>query len=399
MITQREIIGQASRISELSLEELRQALTFCYRHISDQDELISTLTSENRQWLERYPTLEDELTRREEERDRYKWLIDWTCDLFRNKTIPQACKLVLWYFHFAFFCMRPETTGSEMRIGVETTAEALGVSKGTVRRATDKAENCDVLKRRYEDIKLDDGGKMTLAHITLSDIVVTPKGIVMEKAHGGERHKICPRCKSEQVDRYTVQYCRCCNKNDWYGQPGNRNDADVSRAQHAENMPLYKNGKIQDGFGKNEQDLPTDCPPVAADPVRINSQAPAEQTIAAPKIQDEIQNDSDQAHHILPAIRQLDAEHTSTKEHGKLHFNHPAKMEQHVMVCHASIALNKDGKPAHGLEKVKGHQECGSTQWQWSAQDGCRVCKKCWTPAPDQRGSREAAERQRGERQ
>lgn len=210
---------------------------------------------------EELTSVRTELERVRESEQRYKDFQTWTLDLYHNPTIPNGnTKLVLWYFYYLFFTMRPQQTGETMQIGVKATAEALGIGEGTVRNATDKAEMWDVLKRDYEDIKFKDGSKITLANITLHDIMNDPNQIAMEKQAGGKRTPRCPRCGSENVDRYTVQYCRECNKNDWYGQPGLRKDADVAKAQHAENMPLYtgsdKSGKNQVGFYASPDEMP-----------------------------------------------------------------------------------------------------------------------------------------------
>jgi hypothetical protein len=380
MIAQRQIEAQVSRINDLSTDELRQALAFCYRHIADQDELTSNLENDNHQLRLQVADLEDELQRREEERDRYKHFLDWTKDLFSNKTIPAACKFVLWHFWLAFFLLRPTQTGEEMRIGVEATASALGMSKDTVRKATDKAEAFDLLKRRYEPITLSDGSKMTLAHITLNDHVSNPDGIVMEKLHGGKRVKRCPGCGSEDVDRYTVQYCRCCQKAAWYGQPGLRADADVLDAQNAVAAMTHKALVKQDAFEDTAADQPTDCPPVPADlpPISPASTATIEK-------QDAFEKSSDQAHHILPEEKHLATEHTYTN-HGKLQQPPtPPVVKERVVVCNAVTFLNAAGGAARAMvnghaEKIVGEKVCGSTRWTWVGNQA--VCAECWTPMP-----------------
>ena len=93
---------------------------------------------------------------------------------------------------------------------LEQTADALGISTSTVRKATDKAEMWEVLQRDYESVTTEKGDKITLMHLQLNDVIAHPDRIVMEKRHGGARVRKCPKCGTEDVDRYTVQYCRCC---------------------------------------------------------------------------------------------------------------------------------------------------------------------------------------------
>jgi len=177
---------------------------------------------------------------------KHQEFLEWVNKLFRNRTIPMACKLVLLQFWLAISTMRSSATGEEMRIGMQQVADNLGVDVGTVRRATDKAQLFDVLERRYETVKDDAGNTIKLVHITLNDVVNAPDYIEMEKAHGGARVKKCPTCGSEDVDRYTVQYCRDCNENDWYLQPATRNDAPWDKAQKAKNRAPYGKGTKQD---------------------------------------------------------------------------------------------------------------------------------------------------------
>jgi hypothetical protein len=356
------------------------------------------LSDENSQLREQFEDLKQrfaDLERRHtEQHQRYQEHLDWTRHLFANTTIPAACKMVLYHFYTVFFFMRPDIIGEEMQIGVEDTAKAVGMSTSTVRKATDKAEMWDVLTRKYENYETADGEKRTKVHITLAETVAHPEHIQMEKLHGGPRVKRCSKCGSEDVDRYTVQYCRHCDENDWYRQPGTRSDADTERAQNAKNTPLYTESKKQDAFDTSEHD---------PEPITLSNQIDAaieildtqqQNTLARAQKQDasaalqvitvtEIptRDDVGQDEFITPAPEQLAAEHSLYPYHGKL------QMEQHVATCHARFLLNTEGKPAHAMvnghpEKIESSRECGSTQWQWSEVDQCRVCAKCWTPQP-----------------
>jgi uncharacterized C2H2 Zn-finger protein len=185
-----------------------------------------------------------------------------------------------------------------MHIGVEDTANALGISKDTVRNATDKAEMWEVLQRRYEPYETKDGDKRTRVHITLSEATAHPDSIQMAKLHGGKRIKKCPKCGSEDVDRYTVQYCRHCNKNAWYGQPGLRADADVTRAQQAENTSLYTSSKKQDAFDTHEPE----SDPIAHLSTRIdNALVVTQQQAAVVHTRAQLQETEEASSH-LPAL-------------------------------------------------------------------------------------------------
>jgi len=87
--------------------------------------------------------------------------------------------------------------------------------------------------RSNSGLRTENGEQRKYVHIALGEIMAHPEDIEMDKAHGGIRVKKCPGCGSENVDRYTVQYCRCCKTNAWYGQPGLRADANVKDAQSA----------------------------------------------------------------------------------------------------------------------------------------------------------------------
>ena len=312
------------------------------------------LYAENSRQREQIAILEEQLERERERSTRYYMqyqnFVDWTCKLFANNTIPEACKLVLWYFWFTISSMRASATGEELRIGVEDCAQALGISTSTVRKATDKAEMWEVLKRDYEPITLANGDKRTLVHISLNDVVSTPEDITMEKRHGGARVRKCPKCGSEDVDRYTVQYCRCCDENAWYGQPGLRADADVIRAQNAQNTMTHERLRKQDAFEDREQDQAHHIlPDQAQSDERLNSQPPKKQDAF------ERLNSDDQAAHISPA--QLATEHTSNSNHGKLQSSF-GSMEMNDPRC----------------------RMCGSRHQIYDESISERVCAECWTP-------------------
>jgi hypothetical protein len=333
--------------------------------------------------------LKDENARLREQLERCQALINWTRTLFSNDTIPQACKLVLWQFYMVFFLMRPTISGEEMRIGVEETAAALGISTSTVRNATNRAEEYGVLKRRYEPYKTQDGEKRTFVHIMLDHVVESPADIKMEKIQGGARIKKCPKCGTEEVDRYTVQYCSCCNENRWYAQPGLRADADVAKAMNAPNYPGHEKMQKQLAFNEHEPDaaqlssrLNTAIATVdAAQPAEVVTELPAiEKPFRRTKKQDAFAQTStshDQAAHILPASApaQLATEHPITSNRVKL-----PMIEQKTISCKAMMPLNKFGQPAHALDPVKSYRPCGCTDQIWSHELQQRVCAECWTP-------------------
>jgi len=289
-------------------DDQSQQLAMQARIVLDQEATIHAINDENRQLRARIVELEDEkqdafdqaphireLEQQLAERDKqirafeqlgadtywhekYAGLLDWSKNLFANRSIPLACKLVIWQFYMMISLLRAKPTGEEVRISVEETAANLGISKSTVRRAADKALAFDVLQRRYEPIERDNGDKLTLMHIRLNNVVDRPELIEMDNVHGGARTKKCPKCKSEDIDRYTVQYCRECQTTAWYGQPGIRSDANVLDAQRsvAEQTPMVHSAidpnRKQDAFEPEPETInPTE--------VRINSdpvdQAPA----------------------------------------------------------------------------------------------------------------------------
>jgi hypothetical protein len=223
-----------------------------YRNVSifllDEMEDKTQSDQDSHKWQDRYIELE---ARHTEQSTRFGTLLDWMADLLANSTIPVKCKLVSLHFYLVFWLSRWNIANEEKRIGIQDTADALGYSVSTIEDAIKKLEMWEIIKTRHEDYTTEDGEKRSLVHVTNNDVFEHPRHIVMENRHGGQREPRCPKCGSTNVDRYTVQNCRDCNTNAWYGQPGLRADADVTRAHHGINSPLYKKG--MSGIGQDAQ--------------------------------------------------------------------------------------------------------------------------------------------------
>jgi hypothetical protein len=445
LVAEREARAQAER-------ERESARTIAL----EEHEAHERAEAENRQLRERLAELEEErerqdeagtcpqcthlraeLARRTESERRLQSLINWTTDLLANKTIPAACKLVLWYFYSTFFCMRPQTSDEEMHIGVEECADATGISKDTVRKATDRLEMFELATRRYEPYQTTDGEKRTLVHITLDRATEHPAAIRMEKTHGGKRIPRCPKadCQSTDVDRYTVQYCRACDTSAWYGQPGLRADADILAAKRAtslEGVMISGSVKKQDAFALSQQ---IDTAIIATETItraRTRPSSEPDTTGTTSKKQDAFAESEHDSAQIAPASPiTCTTCHTHIEDAQDFYFtetgqpycsqhgpraasaapasaNVPANdlprcptedesddgppipivkafspMTRHdPLPCQAHMQLNKYGQPAHALEKVVKVVACGSTRQKWSRELGCRVCAECETPTP-----------------
>ena len=351
---------------------------------------------------------------------------DWMQKLMENKTIPAACKLVLMQIYLSFYFMRSSIVAEEMRIGIEETAKKTGMSASTVRKACDKFQEHDVLARRYEPTISDKGDKITLVHFTLNEIALAPDSIEMENNHGGKREKRChnPSCQSNNVDRYTVQYCRDCQQNEWYSQPGTRNDANVQDAQQAQNMPLYKsdNEKHLDFEPETDISIRIDSAIVAEDAPyekaqRAENRTPygkgkkqdafEPETNLSSRIESAIEKINEQIPEYAPGtmlsevLDRLDEEIEIAAQPKKqdafsspaaqLEAEHNTYVAQQVAikapkaaVCKAIWSMNKDGKPANAKlhEKVASIQECGSTRWHWQESEKSYICSVCYTSLP-----------------
>jgi len=215
-------------------------------HCQQEREARRQAEQELEQERERYSNLDRRHT------DLYlKWsqLYDWTKKLFANTTVPTACKMVLWFlYHSFYFTQSNNMVDSEKHITIQEIASGLGCDEKTVRNACRKTDLWNVTTTRHEDIPLEGGKKLkdAMVYFTMHETVEHPETIKMEKLQGGDRTKKCPKCGSEDIDRYTVQYCRCCNENDWYFQPTTRNDAPYEMAQKAKNRLPYGKGAKQD---------------------------------------------------------------------------------------------------------------------------------------------------------
>jgi hypothetical protein len=382
---------------------------------------------------EQIATLEDQLDHSEKQRTQqymhYAGIMEWIQKLFHNATIPAACKLVLFYFYLT----HGSFTGREMRIGVEEAAKAIGMSTSTVRKATDKFQSYDILKRRYEPVTTDSGDKITLVHIALEDAIKNPDKIEMENNHGGQRAKVChkPDCRSNNVDRYTLQYCRDCAGTEWYGQPGLRNDADVEEAKKSiavdyvgKHPHLSKDATTSSPGPDNIQNEKQDAFEIDLESQRYNAAVDLITNLITHGLELEylpngqrrlnhVGNSTSTATeiaHLKTQIKEYDSEIRSMRadiqtaqaekqdaftpqveefsqanqlatqpnitETRQVEYTPP------TVTCHAQVPVGKFKQPVKALEKVKGWTECGSTRWMWHEAERIHVCAECWAPLP-----------------
>jgi len=297
----RDILWQNQDAFEVEHNDQSQQLAMQARIVLNQETTIHTVTDENRQLRARIADLEErqdafdqaprirELEEQLAEREarlsafersgadtywheKYEGLLEWSKNLFGNKSIPIACKLVIWQFYMAISLLHAKPTGEECRVSVEETATRLGISKSTVRRAADKALAFDVLQRRYEPIECDNGDKLTFMHIRLNDVVDRPEQIKMDNEHGGKRQKGCS-VDGEPLNAYTVRHCPTHHSISLYGQPGNPSGTDPEIMiddfirKYQNRVPLAL-GKKQDAFepAPTSHHIHVDQAPVISEP-------------------------------------------------------------------------------------------------------------------------------------
>jgi DNA-binding transcriptional regulator YhcF (GntR family) len=155
-------------------------------------------------------------------------------------------------------------------ISMEGLAAKLAVSPDTVSRNIKKLQTLGVAnyERGKTEIKTD-GSYYTPVSVNLTDLFYESEKIVMpeDMKHGGKRVKTCKACGSDDIDSYTVDYCRSCGKVHWYGQPGIRSDADVvnpiqaviaGQSEHESRLEEWSNQEPQkhDAFGNDPQPDP-----------------------------------------------------------------------------------------------------------------------------------------------
>lgn len=229
---------------------------------ADQEERIQDLETtleaeqtaheQTRQHLAELERRHDDLEHRHtEQHGHYADAFKWLQKLMANITIPPACKLVLLCIFLKFYFVRYRIVGEEMKVGVEETAQAIGMSTSTVRKATDKYQAHNVLTRRYEPYTTEKGEKRTRVHLTLNDIVLDPSHIELENEHGGVRAKGCKntQCPTldpmdteehREPDSYRAEYCDTCDTVMLDTLPGLRADADPSLA-----IKAIQEGRVQ----------------------------------------------------------------------------------------------------------------------------------------------------------
>jgi hypothetical protein len=389
---------------------------------------IAELEERNRRQDQQISELQDELRhvqadnlRRRESEERYMALFDWTRKLFANKSIPAAVKFVLWHCYMCIIFMRPSPVGEELRIGMESAGAALGCDTGTVRKAIDKAEAWELMQRRYETVKDANGDTKKFVYITLNEALTAPESIQMEKRHGGARERRCPHCGSTDVDRYTVQHCRHCHTNAWYGQPGLRADANVLDAQKAQNhmihsaiAPADETDKKQDAFGPSASFAPDEPDPIAVSnrlevmidqtEERINSQGQKQDAFGGQD--DEFADRCDCGAEVwrysatgMPYCEpcwhttHLSAGGAAPLPTTEREVFTPLDDQGEAPITAGNVAsaqLAAEHSPSHShgkLPEMELHRpvcrHCGPIpQWIWSPVDQARICPKCYSPQP-----------------
>jgi AraC-like DNA-binding protein len=267
---------------------------------------------------------------------------------------------------------------------MEQVAERLGVSESTLTRKNQQMSQAgawfyDVERTFKERVGTGRHAKEIYdvkVTVALDKLVTSPESIQKpeEKLHGGVRVKRCknPDCGSDDLDQFGAEYCRSCKSVHLKAMPGLRGDANVFEAMEAIGAGrvtiqdhLYDYATL-DSLPDPDEDLDMTS---KHDAFSIEEIAALDAEISQLKID--------------PVSEELPVEDDGpTSKHDAF----PIIAPEHLPIvaretaCKARIALNKDGQRARALEKIVSQQVCGSTCWQWSKEDNCRICAECWTP-------------------
>jgi hypothetical protein len=158
--------------------------------------------------------------------------------LFANPDLDPSDKLLLWA-DLDFIETSKMSPTEPTVLWIEGISQSIGLSTTTIHthhQTLQKKCHCLTI---HSEKKLEDKAKgdiRTYTTLTLDKIVSTnPEDIHKDggKKWGGARKKNCPKCGSENVDQFSILYCRDCQNAAWYGTAGLRKDADMMVATEA----------------------------------------------------------------------------------------------------------------------------------------------------------------------
>jgi putative DNA primase/helicase len=150
---------------------------------------------------------------------------------------------------------------------VEQIAARIGTTPATVGKRLAALDRMGALHYEIGPTEYREGNYYT--PVTVAFPLINDPGSIRKDPkdkQGGGREKRCanPACRSENMDSYTVLYCRDCQRAGWYGQVGLRKDANVRDAMkaagrndaHIDTELKHEEFHIvHDGFGENGPDV------------------------------------------------------------------------------------------------------------------------------------------------
>jgi hypothetical protein len=208
--------------------EHQQSITELEETISNQEQIIQRNNKEHQAEVLRLEArIQADWLWRERERR-----------LFANPDLDPSDKLLLWA-DLDFIETSKMSPTEPTVLWIEGISRSIGLSTTTIHthhQTLQKKCHCLTIhsEKKLED--KDKGDIRTYTTLTLDKIVSTsPEDIHKDggKKWGGARKKNCPKCGSENVDQFSILYCRDCQQSAWYGTPGLRKDADMMVATEA----------------------------------------------------------------------------------------------------------------------------------------------------------------------
>jgi ribosomal protein S27AE len=307
--------------------------------------------------------------------------------LFANPDLDPSDKLLLWA-DLDFIETSKMSPTEPTVLWIEGISQSIGLSTTTIHthhQTLQKKCHCLTI---HSEKKLEDKAKgdiRTYTTLTLDKIVSTnPEDIHKDggKKWGGARKKNCPKCGSENVDQFSVLYCRDCQKAAWYGTAGLRKDADMMAATEA----IVREYQEQQSSNPHEREE-TRTKQVAFSPVepktRTKQVAFASQEDKEPIILDNrCKNQSDQAetHAVetpnLVAVAVENQENELEVAGYVLPTASSSSCMKNPATCTCCESIDMDYAPIHRC------YNCGTSNYEWNHMRRRWLCGWCGaTPA------------------
>jgi len=347
-------------ISDLQSDRERDQM-YWTRLLNERDETIEELKGELEGERSQKSKLLALVTRLEDIIYEYELQRSYEKKINANTTLDSSTKIIATEV-IREIATKNDDPHTPMVVVQEDIAEKCGVSASTVGRVVKKVAKAGGWDaQRSKPIDLGNGKYKTETAFALKNIIDRPDLVLFEKHSGGARLRV-DKGTGEALDTMSMDYSRSQEQVVLRMLPGQRGDLNPMNFITAIKEDRYffdphtHNRVLNLTQGEQKQDA--------------FSELIASPTEYAPGTS------------LREAVDQLDE--AIAQKHPAFRFESFAGVEmvEHVTVCRAREALNKDGQPAHKLDSIVSWRECGSTDWQWNKKGGFRECAHCWTRQP-----------------